>query len=232
MAKRTLLKVNGEWKEVKNVWRNVSGEWIPKVVPKLNVSDVWKECIGYGFFYSSETPYDTDTGAIFKRDLQGNVIKSINLSTGRFVFEMVIHVNGSLYTIETNITNSSVQIKHYTKDLDLIATLSCPAGYDEYHIGINKYDILMLSYYTSASRLCRFYNANLSSTILKSYSVGYRYHRIEPDSDGYFYVYANYSDASTERRLYKYWFNQETVNMEQISYVSLIQQHYKGLVIH
>jgi hypothetical protein len=48
MAKKTWVNVGGVWKEVKNVWEKVDGVWVPKAIPKIKVSDEYRECIGYG----------------------------------------------------------------------------------------------------------------------------------------------------------------------------------------
>jgi len=73
MAKQTHVNVGGTWRSVKSVWQNVNGVWKKDVMPKLNVSGVYKECMGYftnrlfitGGYYSDSfvTEIDQDTGA-------------------------------------------------------------------------------------------------------------------------------------------------------------------------
>lgn len=48
MAKKTWIKQNGSWKEIKNVWTNVNGVWKQKVIPKGNILNTWKEFKTYG----------------------------------------------------------------------------------------------------------------------------------------------------------------------------------------
>jgi hypothetical protein len=47
MAKQTHVNVGGTWRSVKSVWQNVNGVWKKDVMPKLNVSGVYKECMSY-----------------------------------------------------------------------------------------------------------------------------------------------------------------------------------------
>lgn len=47
MSKKTWVKVEGEWKEVKNVWVRINSSWKDKAIPFIKVDGVLKEVIEY-----------------------------------------------------------------------------------------------------------------------------------------------------------------------------------------
>lgn len=65
MAKKTLVNINGVWRNVKTAWLNVSGVW-KKVTPKGNRNDLWKEFIQYTLtLYSYGASNTTFSGSRF-----------------------------------------------------------------------------------------------------------------------------------------------------------------------
>lgn len=49
MPKKTYVKIDGTWRNVKAVWVKVAGVW-RKVIPKGNIGGVWKEFIQYATY--------------------------------------------------------------------------------------------------------------------------------------------------------------------------------------
>ncbi len=162
MAKKTWINVDGENKDVKNCWENINGTWIPKVVPKLNISDIWKECMSYGVFYVAYNPITTTSsgGVLEKRDLQGNVLNSVALLSTHAIC-MEVDSESNVYIVTEDATDSNKKLAKYDKDLNLIVSISLSANYTYRDMCISPNGYIYLAvHYGSSSRWIHRYNAS------------------------------------------------------------------------
>lgn len=109
MAKKTYIKNNGIWKEVKNVWIKVNGEWKENIIPKGIIDGIWREFIQYYVLKTSDYVFPSSTLRNRSKTIQLTDVVSI---------ESVTTDNGNVeYTLNGN---------------DITITVSNGIGYDEY----------------------------------------------------------------------------------------------------
>lgn len=52
MARKTHIKIGSTWREVKAIWRRISGSWVPDVISYIKISGVWKQCMDVNTYSS------------------------------------------------------------------------------------------------------------------------------------------------------------------------------------
>lgn len=117
MAKATWYNIKGTWVKMKNVWENVgNGVWKQKVVPKINVTGTWKDCIVYnGLLYYYDGAYSTgyylyrinpdgvQDWNVFLGLAQSVKLRSKNNSIYVGISDINYHYSVRKYTLEGNI---------------------------------------------------------------------------------------------------------------------------------
>lgn len=101
MAKQTHIRINGEWRKVKNVWIKVNDEWKQKVIPKGRIDGVWKQFMQYytpAIFYFNAGAGGGGGFSVVKRAGDGSLVYSKSF-TGNFVRSIATDNDGNLYAL-------------------------------------------------------------------------------------------------------------------------------------
>ncbi|PKM61622.1 MAG: hypothetical protein CVU99_02360 [Firmicutes bacterium HGW-Firmicutes-4] len=198
MAKATWIKVSGTWKKVKNVWEKVGGVWKQKVKPSLNIASTWKECIQYNTMYTTNYDSTLSTGTLYKRDLNHNVLGSVNFSG--YADLMEVDKDGHVFMLVSNGTARIIQ--HYTPDLALVSQKTLVASAPHTDMCITKNGTVAVIWYTASVKYVDTFDYTLSSYINR-YEVGSAPMSIDCDESGNFYIICGRSGNSEYKKYLK-----------------------------
>lgn len=119
MGKKTLVNINGIWKQCNAIWVNANGNW-KKVINKINVNGVWKDCISYWVEETVNVNFNSST--IVSRSQTINLpnlmeVKNVSADNGTVNYT----VSGENVTV--NVTGgTSTQVYNSTKYSENITT--------------------------------------------------------------------------------------------------------------
>lgn len=198
MAKATWIKVSGTWKKVKNVWEKVGGVWKQKVKPSLNIASTWKECIQYNTMYTTNYDSTLSTGTLYKRDLNHNVLGSVNFSG--YADLMEVDKDGHVFMLVSSGTARILQ--HYSPELVLVSqkTLTVSAVHPD--MCITKNGTVAVIWYNASAKYVDTFDYTLSSYINRE-SINSAPQSIDCDESGNFYVICGRSGNSETKKYFK-----------------------------